>query len=59
MSSAKVTEVISSQILEVQNLTGKAVEAIGRIARRMGEITTIRPPSPRPGPSDERAGATD
>ena len=37
-ATAKATEDISSQILEVQNSTGKAVEAIGRIAQRMGEI---------------------
>jgi len=36
--TAKATEDISSQILEVQNSTGKAVEAIGRIAHRMQEI---------------------
>jgi len=38
VQTAKATEDISSQILEVQNSTGKAVEAIGRIARRMREI---------------------
>jgi len=38
VQTAKATEDISSQILEVQNSTGKAVEAIGRIAHRMGEI---------------------
>ena len=38
VQTAKATEDISSQILEVQNSTGKAVEAIGRIAQRMGEI---------------------
>jgi methyl-accepting chemotaxis protein len=38
IQTAKATEDISSQILEVQNSTGKAVEAIGRIAHRMGEI---------------------
>ncbi len=38
VQTAKATEDISSQILEVQNSTGKAVKAIGRIANRMGEI---------------------
>ena len=38
VQTAKATEYISSQILEVQNSTGKAVEAIGRIAHRMQEI---------------------
>jgi methyl-accepting chemotaxis protein len=38
VQTAKATEDISSQIVEVQNSTGKAVEAIGRIAHRMGEI---------------------
>jgi methyl-accepting chemotaxis protein len=38
VQTAKATEDISSQILEVQNSTGKAVVAIGRIAHRMGEI---------------------
>jgi methyl-accepting chemotaxis protein len=38
VQTAKATEDISSQILEVQNSTGKAVEAIGQIAHRMGEI---------------------
>jgi methyl-accepting chemotaxis protein len=38
VQTAKATEDISSQILEVQNSTGKAVEAIGRITHRMGEI---------------------
>jgi methyl-accepting chemotaxis protein len=38
VQTAKATEDISSQILEVQNSTGKAVEAIGRITQRMGEI---------------------
>jgi methyl-accepting chemotaxis protein len=38
VQTAKATEDISSQILAVQNSTGKAVEAIGRIAHRMGEI---------------------
>jgi methyl-accepting chemotaxis protein len=40
IQTAKATEDISSQILEVQNSTGKAVEAIGRIAHRMGEINS-------------------
>ena len=40
VQTAKATEDISSQILEVQNSTGKAVEAIGRIAHRMREIDT-------------------
>lgn len=38
VQTAKATEDISSQILEVQNSTGKAVEAMGRITQRMGEI---------------------
>jgi methyl-accepting chemotaxis protein len=38
VATAKATEDISNQILEVQNSTGKAVAAIGRIAHRMGEI---------------------
>jgi methyl-accepting chemotaxis protein len=38
VQTARATEDISSQILEVQNSTGKAVESIGRIAKRMGEI---------------------
>jgi methyl-accepting chemotaxis protein/PAS domain-containing protein len=38
VATAKATEDISNQILEVQNSTGKAVGAIGRIAHRMGEI---------------------
>jgi methyl-accepting chemotaxis protein len=38
VQTAKATEDISSQILEVQTATDKAVEAIGRIARRMHEI---------------------
>ncbi|MGH6703158.1 MAG: PAS-domain containing protein, partial [Bradyrhizobium sp.] len=38
VQTAKATEDISSQILEVQNLTGKAVEAIGRIVHRMLDI---------------------
>jgi PAS domain S-box-containing protein len=38
VQTAKATEDISSQIMEVQNSTGKTVEAIGRIAHRMGEI---------------------
>jgi PAS domain S-box-containing protein len=38
VQTAKATEEISSQILEVQNSTGKAVEAIGRIANRMHDI---------------------
>jgi methyl-accepting chemotaxis protein len=38
VQTAKATEDISSQILEVQNSTGKAVEAIGRIVHRMREI---------------------
>jgi methyl-accepting chemotaxis protein len=38
VATAKATEDISSQILEVQSSTGKAVAAIGRIAHRMGEI---------------------
>ena len=38
VQTAKATEDISRQILEVQNSTDKAVEAIGRIAHRMREI---------------------
>jgi methyl-accepting chemotaxis protein len=38
VQTAKATEDISSQILGVQNSTGKAVEAIGQIAHRMREI---------------------
>jgi methyl-accepting chemotaxis protein len=38
VQTAKATEDISSQIVEVQNSTSKAVEAIGRITHRMGEI---------------------
>jgi hypothetical protein len=38
VQTAKATEDISSQILEVQNSTGKAVEAIARIANSMHEI---------------------
>ncbi|MFN3657107.1 MAG: PAS-domain containing protein [Pseudolabrys sp.] len=40
VQTAKATEDIASQILEVQNSTGKAVDAIGRIAERMTEIDT-------------------
>ncbi len=38
VQTANATEDISSQIVYVQNSTGKAVEAIERIARRMAEI---------------------
>jgi len=38
VQTAKATEDISSQILEVQNSTGKAVDAIGRISSLMQEI---------------------
>lgn len=38
VQTAKATEDISRQILEVQKSTGKAVEAIGRVAHRMREI---------------------
>jgi methyl-accepting chemotaxis protein len=38
VQTAKATEDISRQILEVQDSTAKAVEAIGRIATRMAEI---------------------
>jgi PAS domain S-box-containing protein len=38
VQTAKATEDIASQILEVQDSTGKAVAAIGRIASRMQEI---------------------
>lgn len=38
VQTAKATEDISSQILEMQNSTGNAVEAIARFAQRMREI---------------------
>lgn len=38
VQTAKATEEISNQILEVQNSTGNAVQAIGQIAHRMHEI---------------------
>jgi methyl-accepting chemotaxis protein len=38
IQTEKATEEISSQILEVQNLTAKAVDAIGQITSRMREI---------------------
>jgi methyl-accepting chemotaxis protein len=38
VQTAKATEDISRQILEIQNSTGNAVEAIARIAQRMHEI---------------------
>ena len=38
VQTAKATEDISRQVLEVQSSTDKAVEAIGRIAHRMQEI---------------------
>ncbi len=38
VQTATATEDISTQIAEVQNSTQKAVEAIGRITQRMGEI---------------------
>ena len=38
VQTAKATEEISCQILEVQDSTGKAVEAIGRIVHRMRDI---------------------
>jgi methyl-accepting chemotaxis protein len=38
VQTARATEDISRQIREVQNSTGKAVDAIGRIANRMQEI---------------------
>lgn len=40
VQTAQATEMISSQILEIQNSTGSAVEAIGRITHRMGEINS-------------------
>ena len=46
VQTAKATEDISSQILEVQNSTDKAVEAIGRIAHRMRRSTSTHRPSP-------------
>ena len=45
VQTAKATEEISSQVLEVQNSTDKAVEAIGRIAHAWGRSITIHPPS--------------
>jgi methyl-accepting chemotaxis protein len=38
LQTAKATEDISSQISEVQDSTGQAVEAIARIAIRMQEV---------------------
>ncbi len=38
VQTGRATEDISAQILEVQNSTNKAVESIGRITHRMGEI---------------------
>jgi PAS domain S-box-containing protein len=38
VQTAKATEDISSQILEVQSSTDKAVDSIGRISQRIGEI---------------------
>ena len=38
VQTSQATEKISGQILEIQNSTGSAVEAIGRIAHRMQEI---------------------
>jgi methyl-accepting chemotaxis protein len=38
VATARATEEISHQILEVQNSTGKAVAVIGRIAHRMDDI---------------------
>ena len=38
VQTSQATETISQQILEIQNSTGSAVEAIGRIAHRMQEI---------------------
>jgi methyl-accepting chemotaxis protein len=38
VQTAKATEDISSQILAVQSSTDKAVDSIGRISQRMGEI---------------------
>jgi methyl-accepting chemotaxis protein len=38
VQTAKATEDISGQILEVQGSTGKVVDAIERIEHRMGEI---------------------
>jgi methyl-accepting chemotaxis protein len=38
VQTAQATETISQQVLEIQNSTGSAVEAIGRIAHRMEEI---------------------
>jgi PAS domain S-box-containing protein len=40
VQTAKATEDISKQILEMQSWTDKAVTAIGRIVQRMGEINT-------------------
>lgn len=41
VQTAKATEDISSQILDVQNSSGEAVAAIARIANRMGEIENL------------------
>jgi methyl-accepting chemotaxis protein len=41
VQTAKATEDISSQILEVQNSTSNAVEAIARITNRMREIESL------------------
>ena len=38
VQTSQATETISQQILDIQNSTGSAVEAIGRIAHRMEEI---------------------
>jgi hypothetical protein len=38
VQTARATEVISGQVLEAQNSTSNAVDTIGRIANRMGEI---------------------
>ena len=40
VQTAQATETISSQILEIQNSTGSAVDSIGRIAHRMDEINS-------------------
>lgn len=40
VQTAQATDNISNQILDVQNSTGKAVDAIGRIVHRMREINS-------------------
>ncbi len=40
VQTAQATETISEQVREIQNSTGSAVDAIGRIAHRMDEINS-------------------